>query len=157
MKYSSWKDAHLQAIGLQEAKYTNIHNKIKGIRNLSRKDADMIADIDPAVLGPVVKALAPMFEDVNEEVVSERVDFHGKSPAEKKGSEFDRKLEIKNIKNMIKGLEKLNKDHEKFQFNNRAQAGADVFKGLYAAERALYAYQRDVEKGEYDGKVDLED
>ena len=66
MKYSSWKDAHLQSIGLQEARYTNIYNKIKGIRNLSRKDSEMIANIDPAVLGPVVKALAPMFEDVNE-------------------------------------------------------------------------------------------
>ena len=46
----SWKDAHLQSIGLQEAKYTNVYNKIKSIRNLSRKDADMIANIVPAVL-----------------------------------------------------------------------------------------------------------
>ena len=62
----SWKNAHLQAIGLQEAKYTNIHNKIKGIRNLSRKDADMIASIDPFILGKVIEALAPMYENVNE-------------------------------------------------------------------------------------------
>lgn len=66
MKHSSWKDAHLQAIGLQEAKYTNIYNKIKGIRNLSRKDADMIASIDPFILGKVIEALAPMYENVNE-------------------------------------------------------------------------------------------
>ena len=46
-----------------EAKYTNVHNKIKGIRNLSRKDSEMIANIDPTVLGPVVKALSPMFEE----------------------------------------------------------------------------------------------
>ena len=52
---------------ITEAKYTNVHNKIKRIRNLSRKDADMISSIDPAVLGQVVKALAPMFEQtVNE-------------------------------------------------------------------------------------------
>ena len=65
MAYKTWKQAY-EGIHLSEAKYTNIHNKIKGIRNLSRKDAEMIANIDPAVLGPVVKALAPMFEDVNE-------------------------------------------------------------------------------------------
>ena len=46
-----------------EAKYTNVHNKIKGIRNLSRKDSEMIANIDPAVMGQVVKALSPMFEE----------------------------------------------------------------------------------------------
>jgi len=62
----NWKDAHLQSIGLQEVRYTNIYNKIKGIKNLSRKDADMIAAIDPFILGKVIKALAPMYEDVNE-------------------------------------------------------------------------------------------
>ena len=62
----SWKDAHLQSIGLQEVRYTNIYNKIKGIKNLSRKDADMIAAIDPFILGKVIEALAPMYEDVNE-------------------------------------------------------------------------------------------
>ena len=45
---------------IDEAKYTNVHNKIKGIENLSRKDANNIANIDPAVLSKVVKALAPM-------------------------------------------------------------------------------------------------
>lgn len=46
---------------LGEAKYTNIHNKIKNIRNLKRKESEAIANIDPAVMGQVVKALAPMF------------------------------------------------------------------------------------------------
>jgi hypothetical protein len=46
---------------LDEAKYTNIHNKIKNIRNLKRKESEFIANIDPAVMGQVVKALAPMF------------------------------------------------------------------------------------------------
>ena len=79
----SWKDAHLQSIGLQEAKYTNVYNKIKSIRNLSRKDADMIANIDPAVLGPVVKALSPMFEEVNEgRKVSVTVDWEHGNPNE---------------------------------------------------------------------------
>ena len=67
MKPSSWKEAHLQSIGLQEVRYTNVYNKIKGIRNLSRKDADMIASIDPFILGKVIEALAPMYEDMNKE------------------------------------------------------------------------------------------
>ena len=62
---------------VDEAKYTNVYNKIKGIKNLSRKDADMIANIDPFILGKVVKALAPFYEDVNEEVISEKIQYKG--------------------------------------------------------------------------------
>jgi len=63
---------------VDEAKYTNVHNKIKGIKNLSRKDSEMIANIDPAVLAKVLQNLYPMFkaqrlvssveEDVNENI-----------------------------------------------------------------------------------------
>ena len=49
------------------AKYTNVHNKIKKIRNLKRKESEFIANIDPAVLGQVVKALMPMFEEIQKE------------------------------------------------------------------------------------------
>ena len=91
------------------------------------------------------------------EEISERLDYHKKSQAEKLKLLFDRKKEIKNIKSMIKGIEKLNKEHEKFQYNNRSVAGDKVFKGLYAAEAALYDYMLEIERGEYDGVVDLED
>ena len=47
---------------LDERMYTNVHNKIKKIKNLKRADAKAIAMIDPFVLGKVVKALMPMYE-----------------------------------------------------------------------------------------------
>ena len=50
--------------GLTEAKYTNVHNKIKNIKNLSRKEANMIANIDPAVLGKVIQNLLPSFKQM---------------------------------------------------------------------------------------------
>ena len=88
----------------------------------------------------------------------ERIGFHGKSPAEKKGAEFDRKLELKNIKKMIKDVEKLNKEHEKFQYNNRsAGEPAKIFRGLQEVESNLYSYMRGVEQGKWDGEVTLED
>ena len=91
------------------------------------------------------------------EEISERLDYHKKSQAEKLKLLFDRKKEIKNIKSMIKGLEKLHKEHEKFQYNNRSVSGDRIFKGLYAAEDALYRYMLEIERGEFDGVVDLED
>tara|TARA_B100000963_G_scaffold49748_1_gene37966 strand:- start:4365 stop:4919 length:555 start_codon:yes stop_codon:yes gene_type:complete len=90
------------------------------------------------------------------EEISERLDSHKKSSAELKGAQFDRKKEINNIKKMIKGLEKLHKEHEKFQYNNRTTSGDRVFRGLYKAEDALYTYMLEIERGEWDGKVELE-
>ena len=95
---------------------------------------------------------------LEKEEILERISYHGKSPAEKKKSEFDRKLEIRNIKKLLKGIEKLNDEHEKFQYNNRiAGDPSKIFDGLRTAESALYDYMIDVEDGKWDGKVDIED
>jgi len=94
-------------------------------------------------------------EDVNE--IIERIDFHKKSPAEKKGSDFDRKSEINGYKKILKEVEKLNKFHEKFQYNNRADGPSNIFKGLQQVERTCYDLIREIEQGKWDGKVDLED
>ena len=92
------------------------------------------------------------------EEIFERINYHGKSPAEKKKSKFDRKLEIRNIKKLLKGIEKLNDEHEKFQYNNRVAGDpAKIFDGLRTAESALYDYMIDIEDGKWDGIVDLED
>ena len=96
------------------------------------------------------------FKEIRDEQVVERLDYHKKSPAELKGSEFDRKKEINNIKKMIKGIEKLNKEHQKFQYNNRSVSGDRIFKGLYAAEDALYSYMLEIQRGAMDGTVELE-
>ena len=75
-KHSTLKDAIKEvATPIEERKYTNVHNKIKNIKNLSKKDADMIANIDPAVLGPVIKALKPMFEEIDEALVAPDFDI----------------------------------------------------------------------------------
>ena len=94
---------------------------------------------------------------VDEEIVNERLKYHSKSPAELKGSDFDRKLELKNIKKMLKMIEKAHDFHSKFQYNNRAAGEPSLIaKGMFAAENALYDYMTEVEGGDWDGKVDLE-
>ena len=111
------------------------------------------------VLTSVINQLSLIVNQKEEaEEVNERINYHGKSPAEKKKSKFDRKLEIRNIKKLLKGIEKLNKEHEKFQYNNRVAGDpSKVFDGLRTAESALYDYMIDVEDGKWDGIVDLED
>ena len=80
MAYKTWKEAYNSIVNeddVKEVRYTNIYNKIKGIKNLKRAEADVIASIDPFILGKVVKALAPFYEDVNEEVISEKIQYKG--------------------------------------------------------------------------------
>ena len=51
---------------LNEVRYTNIYNRIKGVKGLKRKDLDMISAIDPDVLAKVVKSLDFLKDDVEE-------------------------------------------------------------------------------------------
>jgi len=96
-------------------------------------------------------------QESKNESVNERLKYHSKSPAELKGSDFDRKLELKNIKKMLKMIEKAHDFHSKFQYNNRAAGEPSLIaKGMFAAENALYDYMTEVEGGDWDGKVDLE-
>ena len=66
-KHSTFKEAIKEvATPIDERRFTNIHNRIKNIRGLKRKESDLIASIDPDILGDVIKALKPMFEEVDE-------------------------------------------------------------------------------------------
>ena len=56
---------------LNEVRYTNIYNRIKGVKGLKRKDLDMISAIDPDILKKVVNSLDFLRDDVQEESISE--------------------------------------------------------------------------------------
>ena len=56
---------------LNEVRYTNIYNRIKGVKGLKRKDLDMISAIDPDILKKVVNSLDFLRDDVQEEVEQE--------------------------------------------------------------------------------------
>ena len=49
---------------LNEVRYTNIYNRIKGVKGLKRKDLDVISAIDPDVLAKVVNSLDFLRDDV---------------------------------------------------------------------------------------------
>jgi len=50
----------------EKGKYTNTWNKVKGLKGVSNKEKDFISNMDPASLGQIVKALAPMFTEETE-------------------------------------------------------------------------------------------
>jgi len=77
------------------------------------------------------------------------------------GKEFDKKKEIKNIKNMIKALHKVAKMQDDFQYT--AETGYtkggnpnDIYNSLVECEQALYSYMNGVERGQWDGTIDMD-
>ena len=49
-KDSTFKDAIKEvATPIEERRFTNIHNRIKNIKRLKRKESDFIASIDPDI------------------------------------------------------------------------------------------------------------
>ena len=49
---------------LNEIRYTNVYNRIKGVKGLKRKDLDVISAIDPDILAKVVNSLDFLRDDV---------------------------------------------------------------------------------------------
>ena len=78
------------------------------------------------------------------------------------GKEFDRKKEIKNCKGMIKEIHKVAKMQDNFQYTAETGGGLTggnpnkVWENLRDAERALYDYMGGVERGNYDGVIDMD-
>ncbi len=71
--------------------------------------------------------------------------------------QFDRELELKNIKNMLVSLHKLAEKHNQFQYTGEtATEPARIYQTLWDCESALYNYQIDVEHGKYDGIIDMD-
>ena len=168
-----WKETYTNIVldeeyGFKEKKLVkDLEKAIDKTGDLIRKIPDDLEDTDAYQelaqgqnsLEYGIGILPDDFRNLNEnKEISERLGFHGKSPAELKGSEFDRKKEINNCKKLLKMLEQADKFHSKFQYNNRAAFGPNkIGEGLRKTEDAIYDYMNSIEKGKWDGKVDLED
>ena len=78
------------------------------------------------------------------------------------GKEFDRKKEIKSCKDMIKAIHKVAKMQDSMQYT--AETGGSstggnpnkVWENLRDAERELYNYMGGIERGHYDGVIDMD-
>ena len=78
------------------------------------------------------------------------------------GKEFDRKKETAMIKKMIQAIHKVAKMQDSMQYTAETGGGLTggnpnkVWENLRDAERALYDYMGGVERGNYDGVIDMD-
>ena len=78
------------------------------------------------------------------------------------GKEFDRKKETAMIKKMIQAIHKVSKMQDNMQYTAETGGGTTggnpnkVWENLRDAERELYNYMGGIERGNYDGVIDMD-
>ena len=78
------------------------------------------------------------------------------------GKEFDKKKEIKSLLTMQKAIHKVAKMQDSMQYT--AETGGTstsgnpnaIYQGLVDAERAIFAYMGGIERGNFDGVIDMD-
>lgn len=96
------------------------------------------------------------FETINEARIANY------KPTKFEGKEFDRKKEIKALKTMQKAIQKIAKMQDNMQYT--AETGGTprignphaIHQSLVNAEQAIFDYIGGIERGHYDGVIDMD-
>ena len=83
-------------------------------------------------------------------------------PTKFEGKKFDRKKEINSLKKMQKAIHKVAKMQDAMQYT--AETGGTstsgnphaIYQGLVDAEQAIFAYMGGIERGNFDGVIDMD-
>lgn len=108
------------------------------------------------------KSLVQVIKEHNSEVELEEARIPQYKPTKFEGKEFDRKKEIKSLKNIQKAIHKIAKMQDDMQYT--AETGGTsrtgnpnaIYQGLVDAEQAIYAYMGGIERGNFDGVIDMD-
>ena len=107
------------------------------------------------------------FKEMKNEIVDEmhqleeaRIPMY--KPTKFEGKEFDRKKEIKSLKNMQKAIQKVAKMQDNMQYT--AETGGTptrgnphaIYQSLVNAEQAIFDYMGGIERGYFDGVIDMD-
>ena len=103
-----------------------------------------------------------LFETYKEMHQLEEARIPAYKPTKFEGKEFDRKKEIKSLKNMQKAIHKVAKMQDMMQYT--AETGGTprignphaIHQSLRRAEQAIFDYMGGIERGYYDGIIDMD-
>ena len=83
-------------------------------------------------------------------------------PTKFEGKKFDRKKEIKSLKDMQKAIHKVAKMQDAMQYTAETGGSATrgnpnaIWQNLVNAEQAIFDYMGGIERGYYDGIIDMD-
>lgn len=90
--------------------------------------------------------------------MQEKLGFNGSYQRKSKfdGKEFDRKKEINQLKKIQKALLQADKLHSDLQYPNTVDAVNGIWKNINEAYIGIQTYIDHINKGEYDGTIDMD-
>ena len=108
------------------------------------------------------KSLVQVIKEHNTDDSLEEARIPQYKPTKFEGKEFDRKKEIKSLQTMQKAIHKVAKMQDAMQYT--AETGGTstsgnpnaIYQGLVDAERAIFAYMGGIERGNFDGVIDMD-
>lgn len=121
---------------------------------------DLIAKMYPkAMSGGKLKSGMTVNKMINEEELQEKLGFNGSYQRKSKfdGKEFDRKKELMQLKKIQKALEQADKLHADLQYPHTVDAVNGIWDHINEAYIGIQTYVDHINKGEYDGKIDMEE
>jgi hypothetical protein len=144
----------------------------KDIDNYNKRNKDLPKNVEKAlqmfaIKNGEIKTDDPeefddwLMQNIEEATIEEaRMPMYKQTKFE--GKEFDRKKEIKSLKNMQKALHKLAKMQDDMQYT--AETGGTskdgnpnaIYQALVECEWALFAYMGGIERGKWDGTIDMD-
>ena len=100
------------------------------------------------------------FKEMRNQLDEARIPMY--KPTKFEGKEFDRKKEIKSLKNMQMAIHKVAKMQDAMQYT--AETGGSrtrgnphaIYQSLVDAEQAIFDYMGGIERGYYDGVIDMD-
>ena len=100
------------------------------------------------------------FKEMRNQLDEARIPMY--KPTKFEGKEFDRKKEINSLKKMQKAIHKVAKMQDAMQYT--AETGGTprtgnphaIYQSLVNAEQAIFDYMGGIERGHYDGVIDMD-
>ena len=150
----------IKGISTDEVK-ADILNVLVGYNNLIAKMYPKAVDAKGKLKTPM--SVSKMIkDDVNENYQLDEARMPMYKPTKFEGKKFDRKKEIKSLQNMQKAIHKVAKMQDAMQYT--AETGGSttrgnphaIYQSLVDAEQAIFNYMGGIERGYYDGIIDMD-
>jgi len=138
----------------------NIQKALKKVKGLTKDQMQVLMSIPTPALTSMINQLGMLVNSVDEEINEARIPNY--KPTKYEGKKFDRKKELNSLKKMQKAIHKVAKMQDDMQYTAETGGSSQrgnphaIYQSLVDAEQAIFNYMGGIERGYYDGVIDMD-
>ena len=138
----------------------NIQKALKKVKGLTKDQMQVLMSIPTPALTSMINQLGMLVNSVDEEINEARIPNY--KPTKYEGKKFDRKKELNSLKKMQKAIHKVAKMQDDMQYTAETGGSSQrgnphaIYQSLVDAEQAIFNYMGGIERGYYDGIIDMD-